>query len=120
MASPSRSGSVASTSPSASFSADAILRSVAVALRFVVYFRAKSRTGSTEPSFAGRSRTMPRVANTSWPAPRTPRTVFALAGDSTTTTCTASAAGAFRWRDRTWRPPHRRSRGGEAARGRGR
>ena len=70
IASPSRSGSVASTSTSASSSAAAILPSARVALRFVAYTMAKSRAGSTEPSFAARSRTWPRVAMTSWPEPR--------------------------------------------------
>ena len=64
IASPSRSGSVASTSPSASASAAAILPMVCAALRPVRYTIAKSRAGSTEPSFAGRSLTWPRVANT--------------------------------------------------------
>ena len=45
----------------------------------------KPCSGSTEPSLGGRSRTCPKDASTRCPLPRYFSMVFALAGDSTTT-----------------------------------
>src|SRR6516165_9056528 len=46
---------------------------------------AKSSSGRTEPSFAGRSRTWPKEASTLKESPRYLLIVLALEGDSTTT-----------------------------------
>ena len=86
MASPSRSGSVASTSSSALPSARAIAPSVLCAPLPASKAIAKPSPGSTEPAFAGRSRRWPRVAIALEEGPSQPPMVLAFAGDSTTTT----------------------------------
>ena len=62
IASPSRSGSVASTRVSAPASARATAPSVRAAPRPVSVTIAKPSSGFTEPGFAARSQTCPRVA----------------------------------------------------------
>jgi hypothetical protein len=65
MASPSRSGSVARISLSAPFTAAAISDTRLDALGSTSQIIAKSWSGSTEPSLAGRSRMWPNEAMTS-------------------------------------------------------
>src|SRR6185436_18797 len=85
IASPSRSGSVARIRPSAPLTARAMSFSRFWDLSSTSHSILKSWFGSTEPSLAGRSRTWPNEARTSYPGPRYLLIVLALAGDSTTT-----------------------------------
>src|SRR5207248_11531476 len=59
----------------------------------------KSCSGSTDPSLGGRSRTCPNEASTRCPLPRYFSMVFALAGDSTTTSFKVVAFLYVRTRD---------------------
>ena len=70
IASPSRSGSVASTRLSAFASAFATAASVRAARLPLSVTMEKPSSGLTEPAFAGRSRTWPRVAITRYSRPR--------------------------------------------------
>ncbi len=54
---------------------------------------AKFSSGRTLPSLGGRSRTWPKEASTVKPSPRYLLMVFALAGDSTTTTSVMGTLG---------------------------
>ena len=65
MASPSRSGSVARITLSDAFTARTMSLMCLVDLSPTSHSMAKSCSGSTEPSLAGRSRTWPKEANTS-------------------------------------------------------
>ncbi|MNL48622.1 hypothetical protein D3C87_1714950 [compost metagenome] len=65
IASPSRSGSVARISPSAPFSAEAMSATRFFAAVSTSQDMAKSSSGRTEPSLAGRSRIWPKLARTS-------------------------------------------------------
>src|SRR5499426_841480 len=85
MASPSRSGSVARMSLLAPLTARAISLRRFCALSSTSQIMRKLASGSTEPSLAGKSRTWPKEASTSYPGPRYLLIVLALAGDSTTT-----------------------------------
>ena len=64
IASPSRSGSVARISPSASFIALEMSASRFAEAESTAHDMAKSSSGRTEPSLAGRSRTWPNEART--------------------------------------------------------
>src|SRR6201994_3532771 len=85
MASPSRSGSVARMSLSAPLSAFAMSLSRPAALGSTSQIIWKLVSGSTDPFLAGRSRTWPKEARTSYEVPRYLLIVLALAGDSTMT-----------------------------------
>ena len=87
IASPSRSGSVASQSRSAPFSALAIAATCLLPRSSALPVHGEAfSSGRTEPSFGGRSRTWPKLASTVKLPPRYLLIVLALAGDSTTTT----------------------------------
>ena len=64
MASPSRSGSVARMSFSAPLSAFAMASMCFFDPGWICHFMVKSCSGSTDPSFGGRSRTWPKEAST--------------------------------------------------------
>ena len=64
IASPSRSGSVARIRPSAPLTDFAISETCLAPFASISHFMAKSCSGSTEPSFGGRSRTCPNEART--------------------------------------------------------
>src|SRR5690606_41567557 len=85
-ASPWRSAPVASTTPRAPRTALATSESRLAEALSVDHDMAKSASGCTEPSLAGRSRTWPNEASTLKLRPRYLLIVFAFAGDSTTTT----------------------------------
>src|SRR3989304_2913044 len=86
MASPSRSGSVARMRVSAFLSAWAISLTRFCDCGSPSHNILKLSAWSTDPSLAGRSRIWPKEASTSKPGPRYLLIVFALDGDSTTTT----------------------------------
>ena len=86
IASPSRSGSVARTRRSDSFRASAMALTRLADAVSTSQAIAKSSSGLTDPSLLGRSRTCPKLARTMKSEPRYLLMVFALAGDSTTTT----------------------------------
>ena len=96
IASPSRSGSVARISVLAALTALAISASRLAAFGSTCHTIWKSNSGSTEPSLAGRSRTWPKEASTSYPGPKYLWMVLALAGDSTTTTFMNAQSSACR------------------------
>src|SRR5262245_54078699 len=85
MASPSRSGSVARIRRSAPLSALAMSLSRLFALGSTSQIIWKLASGSTDPFLAGRSRTWPNDARTSYEDPRYLLIVLAFAGDSTMT-----------------------------------
>src|SRR6185369_15232172 len=85
IASPSRSGSVARINVSAFFASSAIAFICFDRSGETCHCMAKPSAGSTDPSLGGRSRTCPNEASTRCPLPRYFSMVFALAGDSTTT-----------------------------------
>src|SRR3954462_10072015 len=85
IASPSRSGSVARISRSAPFRALAMALRRPAALGSTSQIIWKLAFGSTEPFLAGRSRTWPKEARTSYEAPKYLLIVLAFAGDSTMT-----------------------------------
>ena len=70
MASPSRSGSVASTTSDARVAAAAMAATAALARGADSQAIAKPASGETDPALAGRSRTWPYVASTVAPGPR--------------------------------------------------
>src|SRR3989304_2194634 len=86
MASPSRSGSVARMRGSAFLSAWAISLTRFCDCGSTSHSILKLSSGSTDPSLAGRARVWPKEASTSKAGPRYLLIVFALDGDSTTTT----------------------------------
>ena len=110
IASPSRSGSVASTSESALFTALAISLKRLRASPCSSQDMAKSLSGSTEPFFSGKSRTWPKLARTVKSEPRYLLMVFALAGDSTITTCITAPQILFRAHHMVEMPLHVKSR----------
>src|ERR1041384_5811626 len=85
MASPSRSGSVASSTRGAALAAFLISASVLAFSLMVTYSGAKSLSTSTPSLRVGRSRRWPTVAFTVYPRPRYFPMVLALVGDSTMT-----------------------------------
>ena len=94
MASPSRSGSVASSTPSADSAAFLSLSAIAFLSVMIVYVGAKSCRTSTASRFCGRSRTCPPVAKTLYPLPRYFCTVSSLPKPSMTTRFTVFS---FTW-----------------------
>ena len=86
IASPSRSGSVARIRALSSFRASAIALTCFLLSFPTSQVIAKLSSGLTEPSLGGRSRTCPYEARTVYSDPKYLLIVFALAGDSTTTT----------------------------------
>ena len=86
IASPSRSGSVARINSLSFFRASAIALTCFLLADPTSQSISNSFSGSTEPSFGGKSRTCPYDAKTVKPGPRYLFIVLALAGDSTTTT----------------------------------
>src|SRR5258707_15317149 len=85
IASPSRSGSVARIRRSAPLSDLAMSLSRPAALGSTSHIIRKFCSGSTDPFLAGRSRTWPNEARTSYEEPRYLLIVLAFAGDSTMT-----------------------------------
>src|SRR5690348_466887 len=99
IASPSRSGSVARIKVSAFLASSVIALSCFARSGETCHSMSKPCSGSTEPSFGGRSRTWPKEASTRCPLPRYFSIVFAFAGDSTTTSFKVSAFLYVRTRD---------------------
>src|SRR5258707_10291629 len=85
IASPSRSGSVARIRRSAPLSDLAMSLSRPAALGSTSHIIRKFCSGSTDPFLAGRSRTWPNEARTSYEEPKYLLIVLAFAGDSTMT-----------------------------------
>src|SRR5437762_8799248 len=102
MASPSRSGSVASSTRSDALAAFLISARVLAFSLMVTYSGVKPFSTSTPSLRCGRSRTCPTVAFTVYPEPRYFPMVFALVGDSTMTSAPfpPSAADALGFRTR--------------------
>src|SRR5712691_4389930 len=94
IASPSRSGSVASNTRSAALAAFLISARVLAFSFIVTYFGVKPFSTSTPSSRFGRSRRCPTVALTVYPRPRYLPIVFALVGDSTMTSAPPFAGAA--------------------------